>query len=333
MSSNIYNIKKNYYIGSYQSNIELPEGENLYYKALSIIDNYINNGSTNNESLTFEYEQLIVKNDDDKLSVLLFKYVSVLDNKAGEGVLDDIDLRTDIMTIEDSELLNYSLAVYFKIMIKTETSLEEVFKQLSFVYKTLIKDLLSSETDTLYPYMEVTFLLGSITAYLQNWEYLQGLVEFLNGKVDISSEDEIMLSFLEFINALSTMNAESKDSSFYFVEDLIFNNSGNNNNIFIDLLMINLHLANKNYDEVEQLINKINSQEGVSKDGAFYEYFLIANINYRLQLNDSNKEIIDSLREELANVCELNGTNEKNPYLVKHNELSAKFDEITTIYL
>ncbi|XBW37478.1 hypothetical protein QEN19_003059 [Hanseniaspora menglaensis] len=333
MSVNIYNIKKNYYTGNYSANFELADSESLYYKAVSIIDSYINNGSQNNGNLASEYEQLIVKNEEDQLSVLLSKYVSVIDGNSSDGILDDVDLRTEIMTIEDSELLNYVLTIYFKILIKTETSLEDVFKQISFVYKTLIKDLLSSGIDSLYPYMEFTFLLGSVAANLKNWDYLQGLIEFLNGKVDIASEDEIMISFLEFINALSSMNTENKDSSFYFVEDLVFNNSSSTNNIFVDLLMINLQLANKNYEEVEQLINKINAQENVSKTGIFYEYFLVANINYRLQINDSNKEIIDSLREELISVCQYNGTNDTNSYLVEHRAMSEKFDKIVASYI
>lgn len=330
MSNNLYNIKKNYYTGNYQANIELAEGENLYYKALSIIDNYVNNGPGETTSLAEEYEQLIVKDNGDELSELLSKYVSAVDGSADDGILDDIDLRTGIMTIEDTTLLNYSLTVYFKTLMKTEASLEEVFKQISFVYKTLIKDLLSSEADILYPYMEFTFLLGSIAASLQNWDYLQGLVEFLHGKVDVASEDEIMVSFLEFVSTMSSMNSDQKDSCFYFVEDLIFNSTSN---LFVDLLMINLQLSNRNYEEVEQMINKIKDQDDLPKDGVFYEYFLVANINYRLQLNEGNQEIIASLRDELENVCELNGTSETNLYLTGHRDMAAKFDEISTKYL
>ncbi|KAL6933193.1 uncharacterized protein HGUI_00814 [Hanseniaspora guilliermondii] len=331
-SKSIYNIKKNYYTGNYKENIQLDTDDvTVYYKSLSIIDNYINNGpSTESIDLKTEYQQLIIS-DDSTLSVLLDKYISIIDSGSQEGIFDDIDIK-DILSIEDPQIVNYALTLYFKILLRNGTSsLEDIFKSVSQLYKTLIKELLASNNDALYPYMELTFFLGQIAASLKNWDYLQGLIEFLNGKVDIASEDEIMLSFLELIYGVSSLDTQSKENGFYFVEDLVFNSSGNN--LFVNLLMINLQLSNKNYEEAEQLINKIKSEEDLSQAGVFYEYFLIAQINYYLQVGTGDKDIIKSLREELNQVCELNGTTDKNPYLIEQKALSESFDTITSKYL
>ncbi|KAF0276240.1 hypothetical protein FOG50_02920 [Hanseniaspora uvarum] len=335
MSSNsIYNIKKNYYTGNYKENIDLETNDTtFYYKSLSIIDNYINNGSSDNSAdLKAEYQQLIISESDNKLTTLFDKYIAIIDSGSNEGILDDIDIKADILSIEEPQTVNYALTLYFKILLKNDTAtVEDLFKTISQIYKTLIKDLLSSGIDTLYPYMEFTFLLGQIASFLKNWDYLEGLIEFLNDKVDISSEDEIMLSFLELVYGLSSMEKENKETGFYFVEDLVFNSSGNN--LFVNLLMINLQLSNKNYEEAEQLITKIKAEEGLTQAGVFYEYFLIAQINYYLQTGDDNKEIIQSLREELTQICELNGTSHKNPYLIEQKALSESFDSITSKYL
>ena len=331
-NKSIYNVKKNYYTGNYKENTQLDTDDaTLYYKSLSIIDNYINNGpSTESTDLKTEYQQLIIS-DDSTLSALFDKYITVIDSGSDEGILDGVDMK-DILSIEDPQTVNYALTLYFKILLKNSAlSLDEVFKSISQVYKTLIKDLLAANNDALYPYMELTFLLGQIASSLKNWDYLQGLIEFLNGKVDLASEDEIMLSFLELIYGVSSLDTQSKESGFYFVEDLVFNSSGNN--LFVNLLMINLQLSNKNYEEAEQLISKIKSEEDLSQAGVFYEYFLIAQINYYLQVGDGDKDIIQSLREELSQVCELNGTTDRNPYLIEQKALSASFDTITSKYL
>lgn len=331
-SKSIYNVKKNYYTGNYMENIHLDiDDATLYYKALSIIDNYINNGpSTESADLKTEYQQLILA-DDSTLSVLLEKYIAIITSGSDEGILDGVDMM-DLLSIEDSQTVNYTLTLYFKILLKINaSSLNDVFKSISQVYKSLIKDLLASGNDALYPYMELTFLLGQIASSLKNWDYLQGLIEFLNGKVDLASEDEIMLSFLELIYGVCSLDTQSKESGFYFVEDLVFNSSGNN--IFVNLLMINLQLSNRNYEEAEQLISKIKSEEDLSQAGVFYEYFLIAQINYHLQVGDGDRDTIQSLREELSQVCELNGTTDKNPYLVEQKALSESFDAITSKYL
>lgn len=332
-STSIYNIKKNYYTSNYNENINLETSDaTFFYKSLSIIDKYVNYGSSNTSTdLKSEYQQLIIADADNKLTPLIEKLITVVDAGFKEDILNDIDLEADILSSEDTQFVNHALTLYFKILLFDEENIEETLKKVTQVYKNLIKDLLSSGVDTVFPYMDFTFLVGQITGFLKDWDYLKGLIEFLNESVDIASEDEIMLSFLELVYGNGAMDAEKKESSSYFVEDLVFNSSGDN--LFVNLTMINSHLSNKNYEEAEQLINKIKADESCSKSGTFYELFLIAQINYHLQTGNDSKEVVQSLREELVEVCKVNGSAFTNPYLADKKELSKLFDSITAKYL
>ena len=294
---NLFTVKQQYYTGNYNSCLqELSKVESnsndtyLYYKCKCLL-------------ATNDVESVSAENDT-TLSKAFAAYVQFL-GSPDESSLSALE---NIVFSDPSSL--YSL-----ILLGTAYSILGQFeKSYTFALENFSNAKTSQEG-----YVELLLLIVQDLIYLEDsGKALKLFNKFLSETDDLKNEDEIITSFIEGYLNFNTHTEVNNGSAFYFFEDLNHTNPSYKTN----LMLLNLHLQNKNLEEANSIVQLLESEFYADSKQLFLSDLLVAKITYGLLKGEDVKV----LRRELLEL------DPNHTYCVKHLDISSKLDAIVAKY-
>lgn len=294
---NLFTVKQQYYTGNYNSCLQ----------ELSKVES-----NSNDTYLYYKYKCLLATNDiksvnaenDTIFSKALAAYVQFL------GSPDE-----SLLSTLENVVLSDASSLYTLILLGTAYSISGQFeKSYTFALENF-----SNANSSQEGYVELLLLVVQNLIYLEDsGKALKIFNKFLSETDDLKNEDEITTSFIEGYLNFHTHTEVTNGSAFYFFEDLNHTNPSYKTN----LMILNLHLQNKNLEEANSIIQLLEGEFYADSKKLFLSDLMVAKITYGLLQGEDVK----ALRKELLEL------DPSHTYCVKHMDISFKLDSIVAKY-